>query len=569
MSMYVLQESPNEATQKELAHYSPLLQQLLSNRGITTALHAHAFLNPSYEEHLHDPFLLHDMAKAVTRISAALRNDERICIYSDYDCDGIPGAVVLHDFFKAIGFENFQNYIPHRHYEGFGFNEKAVEKIKEAHAALIITIDCGTSDFRAVEKANECGIDVIITDHHEPKETLPSSCAVVNPKVGNTYPFEGLCGSGVIFKLVQALIASNKIEKIFELKEGHEKWFLDMVGLATIADMVPLTGENRALAHFGLHVLRKTRRLGLQHLLYAQKASLPHLTEDDIGFTIGPRINAASRMDTPEDAFLMLSTTDNDTARLSVVHLEKLNLERRGIVSSMTKEVNKRLSAVEEIPNILVLGNPFWRPSLVGLLAGKLAEEHKRPAFVWGKDGNGVIKGSCRGDTKTSVVTLMNEVPQAFLEYGGHHMSGGFAVLEEHIHTLGKVLNDAFLRIKEKSRIDVHIDVDAEVSLADIDSNFLAIQKKLAPFGMGNPKPLYVFKNVVPTKVDVFGKSNEHTKVLFDTKGYAKEAIAFFKMPEDFKKVPKVGESIDIYAHVEQSFFMGRLQTRLRIVGIV
>jgi single-stranded-DNA-specific exonuclease len=569
MSNYSIKEPVPSEVQQELSLYSPFLQQLLYGRGITTKEAAVAFLNPSYNDHLHDPFLLHDMDVAVQRILKAITADEHIVIYSDYDCDGIPGAVVLHDFFKAIGYENFSNYIPHRHYEGFGFSIEAVRKLVLRKPALIITIDCGTTDHEAVAEASALGIDVIITDHHEAKETLPCALAVVNPKVGGTYPFEGLCGSGVVYKLVQALIAQNISEKKFELKEGWEKWWLDMVAIATIADMVPLVGENRALAHYGLQVLRKSRRPGLVHLVHKQKASLAHLTEDDIGFTIGPRINAASRMDTPEDAFLMLSCSEEKDAGAYVEHLEKLNNERKGIVSSMTKETHKRLHLVEVMPSIIVIGNPEWRPSLAGLLANKIAEEFKRPAFVWGRDGNGVIKGSCRSDGTVSVVTLMNEVSHMLLEHGGHHFSGGFGVQEEHIHTFGAAINEAFLKMGDKAFFEAMVSVDASLSLDAIDRIFIKEQSQLAPFGTGNPKPLYVFEKITPREVAVFGKSKEHMKLLFDTNGLAREAIAFFMMPSDFKKVPKAGEAIDLYAHVEQSFFMGRMQTRLRIVDIV
>src|SRR3989338_1393322 len=396
MSLFEVFPLISDAAAAELGAYGPYLQTLLFNRGITTKAEAETFLSPSYETQLHDPFLLHDMDKAVERVLLAIKANQKTIIYSDYDCDGIPGAVVLHDFFTAAGYTNFFVHIPHRHYDGFGLSVKAVETLKaEQSPDLIITIDCGTTDIEAVAKARELGVDVIITDHHEPKDTLPEAVAVVNPKVGTTYPFDGLCGAAVIFKLVQALIARGD----FAITTGQEKWWLDLVGIATIADMVPLRDENRVLAHYGLTVLRKSRRPGLQQLLRKQKASQQHLTEDDIGFTIGPRINAASRMDTPEDAFFLL----------------------------VTKELHVRMKTIEELPDVLVMGNPDWRPSLAGLAANKLAEEYNRPAFLWGRDGNGVFKGSCRSGGGVSVVKLMNAVPELFHEFGGHHMSGGFS----------------------------------------------------------------------------------------------------------------------------------------------
>lgn len=566
MSPYEILPTLPEDAEKELGAYGPYLSQLLYNRGVTTKGEADSFLSPSYESQLHDPFLLHNMEEAVERILTAIKNNERIVIYSDYDCDGIPGAVVLHDFFTAIGFTNFYNHIPHRHYDGFGLSVAAVERLSETEKPrLIITIDCGTTDIEAVAKAAELGIDVIITDHHEPKELLPAAVAVVNPKVGTTYPFSGLCGAGVVFKLVSALIVRGN----FAILPGQEKWWLDMVGIATIADMVPLRDENRVFAHFGLLVLRKSRRPGLQQLLKKQKASQKHLTEDDIGFTIGPRINAASRMDNPEDAFFLLSTTDEGEAGTRVDHLERLNLERKTTVASMTKELHKRLELLTERPPIFVMGNPDWRPSLVGLAANKLAEEHNRPAFLWGRDGNGAFKGSARAGGGLSVVTIMNAAPELFTEFGGHHASGGFTIRPERIHTFAEDLVRAYEQVGAAAKVEEPWQVDLELSLEAITNELLRAQRQCGPFGCDNPKPLYLVKNVRPKEVGVFGKTKEHTKLLLNTTGIAREAIAFFRTPEQFAVVPSTEETCSLLVHLEESFFMNRLQTRLRIVEIL
>jgi single-stranded-DNA-specific exonuclease len=566
MSRYEILPAVPEAALIELDAYSLYLKQLLYNRGVSTKESAATFLEPSYDNHLHDPFLLHGMEAAVGRVLQAIAANERIVIYSDYDCDGIPGAVVLHDFFVAIGFTNFYNHIPHRHYDGFGLSVKAVEQLFEKDAPrLIITIDCGTTDIEAVAKAGELGMDVIITDHHEPKELLPAAVAVVNPKVGTTYPFTGLCGAAVVFKLVQALIVRGQ----FSIKPGEEKWWLDMVGIATIADMVPLTDENRVFARYGLLVLRKSRRPGLQKLLRKQKASQPHLTEDDIGFTIGPRINAASRMDTPEDAFVLLATTDEVEADTRVSHLEQLNVERKTAVALITRELHHRLEQVIESAPVIVMGNPDWRPSLVGLAAGKLAEEHNRPAFLWGRDGNGSYKGSCRSGGGISVVTLMNAVPELFKEFGGHHMSGGFTVRPDMIHVFPETMFRSYEQVGALAAITEAKRVDMEITLDMITSELLQAQRQCAPFGCENPKPLYLIKQVKPSAVTVFGKGKEHTKLTFATKGLAKEAIAFFRTPEQFSIIPNTEGEYSLLVHLEESFFMNRLQTRLRIVDIV
>lgn len=552
---------PQSETKIVAPQHSVLINQLLTLRNVEDV---DAFLLPNYETQLHDPMLLHDMAAAVTRIKKAMGDGERIAIFSDYDCDGIPGAVVLHDYFKAVEYANFTNYIPHRHYEGFGLNTKAIDTLKKDGVTLIITIDCGTSDSEAIAYAKENGIDVIVTDHHEPPDVLPNAVAIVNPKLGN-YPFTELCGAATVFKLTQALLLSGG----HEVPAGREKWWLDMVGIATIADMVPLTGENRVLAHFGLQVLRKSRRPGIQQLLKKLKVDQQYLTEEDIGFTIGPRINAASRMDTPEDAFLMLSATDVVEAGATVEHLEKLNKERKTMVALMTKDINKRLQHLEEIPPVLVLGNPDWRPSLVGLAANKLAEEHNRPVFLWGKDGNGVFKGSCRGGGGISVVRLMDASQEVFLEHGGHHASGGFAVHDEHIFSLPERLNVALASLGETAAVQEEIIIDAVLTLDEVTHALAKDITLLAPYGSGNRKPLFAFHTVTPRKVEQFGKAQEHLKLQFETSGGQLEAIAFFATSENFTLNPETVTNFTLIGHVEESFFMGRKQIRVRIVDIV
>jgi single-stranded-DNA-specific exonuclease len=294
-----------------------------------------------------------------------------------------------------------------------------------------------------------------------------------------------------------------------------------------------------------------------------------HVGEDDIGFTIGPRINAASRMDAPEDAFVMLSSTDEAIASAHVAHLEKLNNERKGIVAAMTKEAKKRIASKDMLPDVLVLGDPLWRPSLAGLLANTLAQEFGRPAFVWGRDGREAIRGSCRSEGRSSVVALMDAVPDIFSEYGGHHMSGGFGVLEDKIHTFADTLNTAHASLGGGVVFEAQTQIDATLTLDEVDRDVLTILTTLAPYGMGNPKPLFLFEHVVPEQVAIFGKTKEHTKLTFKTKGHAKEAIAFFTLPESFSKLPRAGEPLSLYGHIEQSYFMGRMQTRIRIVDIV
>lgn len=544
-----------------------LLEQLLHNRGIGSQ-EREAFLAPSYETHLHDPFLITDMQAAVERVLRALDTNEKVVIYSDYDCDGIPAGTLMHDLFKKIGLANFTNYIPHRHFEGFGLNMKAVEGFIAEGVQLIITLDCGTVSFDEIAHARANGIDVIVIDHHEPEPgRLPETVALLNPKRDMAYPFRELCATGVSFKFAQALLHALRTRGT-DIPAGWEKWLLDVVALATISDMVPLRDENRVFVHYGLMVLRKSRRPGLQKLLRVNKLNPAMLTEDDIGFTIAPRINAASRMDTPQIGFMMLSGNETD-GPAAAEKLERLNKERRGIVAAMTKEVQGRLEHMDEIPPVLVMGNPEWKPSLVGLVANSLMETYARPVFIWGRDGKGIIKGSCRS-AGMSVVHLMEHAREAFLHCGGHHGAGGFEVADEAIHTLGQRLCEAYDAVTATASDEQPEELlDAQISHEAIDDVLYKTLKALAPYGMQNPKPLFRITGVIPDAVAIFGKIPEHTKITFTTGKGSLQAIAFFKKPDAFHVEPKVGTPCTLIAHAEESFFMGRRERRLRIVDVL
>ena len=608
MANYQIRKVLNDKERIALAKYDNLLSHLLCHRGITDMDIAEKFLNPDYEKDIHDPFLLKDAEKAGKRIIKAIENKEKIAVYADYDADGIPGASIMNDFLTRINYKNFIVYIPHRHNEGFGLNVEAVKELADQEVKLIITIDCGITDVVAVEKANELGVDVIITDHHEPPTPLPPAFAIVDHKQSDcNYPDKNICGSGVAFKLIQAILKLNR----FGLKDGHEKWLLDLVGIATLSDMVPLVGENRIFAYYGLSVLRKSPRKGLMQLLRKLKIDQRYLNEDDVAFMITPRINAASRMGLPMDAYNLL-TADNDIdAHKYADLLDKINNERKGVVASLVKEVKRTLEERygDEVPAVIVLGNPEWRPSLLGLVANTCAEEYDRPAFFWGRDGGNVIKGSCRSEGKTSVVELMRaSVSETFLQFGGHKHSGGFAVSNEEIHFLEKRLNEGatLLRSQEagfegqKSKddcskielekivgqipeIDLHAEfdtseniIDSEITLDEVDKVLFGEINRLAPFGVGNPKPIFLFRNLQPVSVRKFGKGNDHIEIVFKKKfGEKVSAIAFFGVKEKWANkileddYNKTAGKIDLIASIEKSMFRGRPEIRLRVVDVV
>ena len=356
-----------------MQRYGELLRTLLEKREIAGEEQAEIFLNPDYERDLRDPFLMKDMERACIRIFEAMEAGEKIVIYADYDCDGIPGAVILNDLFKLANYKNYEVYIPQRNSEGYGLNLDAIEEFAKSGVKLLITIDLGITAVAEVAQAKVDGIDVIITDHHLPKEILPRACAILNPKVDD-YPEKMLCGAGVAFKLAQGFI--KKYGEYFKIKKGAEKWMLDMAGLATLSDMVPLTGENRAIAYFGMKVLRKSPRPGLQKLLAKMKIDQRYLSEDDIGFMVTPRLNAASRMDNPMRAYELLSTKDETEVGVLADHLSKINDERKTIVTSIMREVNKKLETYEH-KEVMVIGKPEWRVGILGLVAGKISDEYK------------------------------------------------------------------------------------------------------------------------------------------------------------------------------------------------
>lgn len=588
--------------------YPPLLQTLLKNRGIKTPEEAEIFLNPDYERDLNDPFLLPDMAVAVERILEAVEKKEKIVVYSDYDADGIPGGVILHDFFKKIGYKNFSNYIPHRHLEGFGLNDEAVKKFKEDKVNLVITVDCGIADVAEAEKLKKFKIDLIVTDHHEAGKELPKAVAVVDAKRKDSeYPFKDLCGAGVVYKLVQAILINLKDSpseylRTIRVPIGWEKWLLDMAGIATLSDMVPLIGENRALAFYGLKVLRKSPRIGLMKLFRLLKIEQKDITEDDIGFSISPRINAASRMGNPEDAFKLFVAETDEEADICARHLDHINNERKGVVASLVKEVRKIMKERYELSplgipqvkealgkealekKVIVIGNPEWKPSLLGLVANSLVDDHNRPVFLWGRDGGNILKGSCRGDGCVGILDLMNEVEKGiFIEFGGHNVSGGFSVFEEKIHLLEEKLQIAYEKVVLTSRLNLDTKlqlaeekVDAKMTLDEVNLENYKLIEKLAPFGTGNPKPVFLFENVEIDGVKMFGKENNHLELSFrNSRGKNIKAIGFFFASSKRNRNDgsdqgelKSGNKINLLANFEKSVFRGFAELRLRIVDI-
>lgn len=573
--MFTLHDPIDSAIRKELEEYDDLTASLLARRGVVTRVAAAQFLRPDYTEHLHDPFLMLDMAKSASRVAEALHRHERIAVWSDYDCDGIPGGVLFHDFLKKAG-ANFTNYIPHRHIEGYGVHSAGIEKLAKEGTTLVITIDSGITDGAAVARAHELGMDVIVTDHHLPQEELPSAFAILNPnaRAEETYPYKSLCGSGVAWKLVCAVLAHGFTGRD-RIPKGWEKWLLDMVGLATIADMVPLTGENRVLASYGLLVMRKSPRIGFQKLCSIARVNQRFITEDDVGFMIAPRVNAASRMGDPRDAFALFTTTDEREAGELAKELERVNRSRKAVAGATTKAVHERIEQMKEVgelPGVIVMGDPDWRPGLLGLVASGIADEYERPVFLWGREGNEGLKGSCRGGPgKVHVVELMQVADEGtFLGFGGHQAAGGFSVAADAIFALADRLNEALERLSHTSVADT-TSADVALSPEDVSIDILKQFDRFAPFGMQNPKPTIALSNVCIEYISWFGKSSEHLRIHISRMGEAPlEGIAFFARRDLGKVADKlvVGETVHILAYVERNQFARGQPARLRLLSI-
>lgn len=536
------------------------LQKILLDRLNLSETDQKSFLFPEYK--IGDLFLFEDMEIAVNRIYKAIKDGEQIGIYSDYDCDGIPGAVILVDFFKAIGYiENVHVYIPDRHDEGYGLSTLGIDVLEQKDVSLIITVDLGITAIAQVADARSREIDIIVTDHHAPLVQYPAALAVVHPKKG-TYPNQDPCGATMAFYLVCAFLEKHR-EK-FGVKEGWEKWLLDMVGFATLSDMVPLIGENRMLASYGMMVMKKTRRVGLRTLFAEQRMDPETLTETDLTFTVAPRLNAASRMDTPMLAFELLSTDDRNKALAIVKNLEKINNERKVLVARIVKESHKKLDT-RELPAIVVLGDLSWRPAVLGLVANKLQEAYNRSFFVWGESGDGFIKGSCRMLDEHHAAYIFQALPEGVLLHaGGHQAAGGFAVEKEKIHFLEEELNKAIGSVEHVAQEQKNTDA-ISMNLGIVSVRHLQKVRVLAPFGVGNTQPLFLFENVKIVSTKMFGKNKEHLECNLED-AFGKATAFNFFTDSDMKEKMVTGAIVSFTGTLEAGWRGG---VRVRIQGLV
>jgi len=561
----VLPPAPNEF-HKNFSEFSKILLNLLYHRVGNDRKAIAEFFNPNFENDVHSPFLLRDMEKAVGRILKAIKNKEKIAIYGDYDVDGITSASVLKSVLKKLGVEP-KVYIPDRGKEGYSLNLKAIKYLKSEKIKLIITVDCGIRDKLEIQKAGEYGMDVILTDHHMPGENLPEAYAIINPKVKNeVYPFRELAGVGVAFKLAVAIIESAP-KKVF--KQGFEKWLLDLVALGTIADMVPLVGENRTLVKYGLLVLSKTDRLGVKSVFSSAKIELSPKnipSTGQISFQIAPRLNAAGRMDHANSSFELLNTQDPEEAAQLARELESKNGRRQRLTDKVVKEIEEKINLKQKI---VFAGSSEWPAGILGLAAGKITEKYARAAFVF-NESKKKYQGSVRSMGKFKVVWALEQCKNLLLGYGGHDYAGGFTFLPENKDKLERKLHRIANKLLEEKDLAWETKIDQRIKLTDIDWTLLEEIKKMEPFGMGNSSPLFLAERVELFQCQQVGNGSKHLKMWFRDNGSGGnntvfEAIAFGKGDKFCMLIPQSGKGVllDIVFEISNDEWNGNKKLQL------
>ena len=505
---------------------------LLAQRGVIDERAVEAFLDPSYERDVHDPFLFRQMQEAIDRTWMALQAHQTIVIHGDYDADGVCASTLLCEVFavlkKLLGSESVvEVYLPHRDKEGYGVALATIDHLQAKHGVfLLVTVDCGISNHAAIAHAKTFGIDTIVCDHHAVSEILPEAI-LLHPLVpGESYPFSGLCGTGVAFKFGCGLYHHARTIGL-SLPMGQEKWLLDLVAIATVTDVVPLKGENRALERFGLQVLGKTRRVGLRTLLESARSKYDEaITTETIGFRIGPRLNAAGRMHHAIDALLALCAQTPEEASVQVALLESHNTRRQQVTEKMMEEIHATLP--DPLPHLMVCINEAWSPGLVGLCAGKLVSEFSRPAVVVGSEAGKYI-GSGRSIPAYNITHALNAAKAHLDAFGGHPQACGFstfgreridaALQEMQLHAQNELANAPFV---------AEVVADARLDLHQIDLDLIKLIERFQPFGEQNREPVFVTRSVTVVSVRVMGKSGEHVRgVVADEAGHTRTFVGF------------------------------------------
>lgn len=488
-----------------------IVGRLLVLRGITSVEEAQEYFHPSLSK-LHDPFLMRDMDLAVKRLNKAVGNKERILIYGDYDVDGTTAVTLVYKFLRSTvcSHDELNYYIPDRYEEGYGISYRGIDFAHEWGARLIIVLDCGIKAIEKVAYAKSLGIDFIICDHHNPDEVLPDAVAVLDAKrTDNTYPFEHLSGCGVGFKLLQAFAQSNNID----MKKLY--CHLDLLAVSIAADIVPLVGENRILAYYGIKQLNTHPSLGLKGIIKTSGLDGKPIDMDSIVFKIGPRINASGRMMNGREAVDLLLASDKDSARKQSAHINEYNLERRKLDRVTTEEALLQLKEDAELENrkILVLYSPEWHKGVIGIVASRITERYYRPTIVLTRSGDH-ISGSARSLGGFDVYKAIEYCKDFLVNFGGHTYAAGLTIKPDFLNDFIERIRSYAETAMEPEVLVPQIDIDAEISLHDITPRLMREIKSMAPFGSGNEKPVFVSRHAVNAgRTRAVGAHDEHLRL--------------------------------------------------------
>lgn len=536
---------------------NPVLARLLVQRNIRTFEEARIFFRPSLD-HLHDPFLMKDMDKAVDRINAAMMHNEKIVIYGDYDVDGTTSVALMYSFLKKH-YPNIDYYIPDRYKEGYGISQAGIDWAKQQQCSLIIALDCGIKSIDKIAYATSIGIDFIICDHHLPGDEIPAAVAVLDPKRTDcTYPYKELSGCGIGFKLLQAYCNSHQIS-FDELTP-----YLDLVVVSIASDIVPITGENRTLAFFGLKQLNESPREGLKALLETA-VSRKEISVSDIVFIIGPRINAAGRIDDAKNAVRLLLSETQFTAGSNAELLNQKNTERRQFDMDITKEALAILQDdIYDQRKSTVIYREHWHKGVIGIVASRLTEVHYKPTIVL-TQSNGVAAGSARSIAGFDIYSAIKECGDLLEQFGGHMYAAGLTLKLENVDKFIKRFEEVVSTTIDENLLTPEIVVDDEIQLKDITPSFYNILKQFAPFGPGNMKPVFVTRNLTDTGYSrVVG--NDHLKIsLKDKDNYSGNGIAFGMA--HFEELVR-DEPVDIVYTIEENEWRNVVRIDLMIKDI-
>jgi single-stranded-DNA-specific exonuclease len=529
--------------------------RLLFRKGFNTVDEVQAFLQPRLKS-LSDPFSLPNMKAAVTRILAALDRRERIVLFGDYDVDGVTSLALLAETLRAYGAIP-DLFLPLRMEEGYGLSHDSVQRcIQQFHPQLLIALDCGTSSGAEIVDLRKRGVEVIVLDHHEPKSALPECVAVVNPKVDPGSPLHYLCSVGIVFKLCHALLKTRPID--FDLKSK-----LDLVALGTVADIVPLRGENRTLVQRGAIEIARSTRPGLKKLIEVSGVRPPIFTED-IGYRLGPRLNAAGRLSTAEKSLRLLLTRDETEATELAAFLDKQNRERQEVEKRIFAAAEEKI-AKEFDPSrdaAIVVFERDWHPGVLGIVASRIAHKYHRPAIVIGLDENGVGKGSGRSIEGLNLVQTLSRCADKIDKYGGHEMAAGLTVQEKNLDLFAKQFHQVTRDLLSEEDLQPRLRLDHEISFAELNFDFLGWHEMLQPFGNGNPQPLFLARGVESVAVPrIVGE--KHLQLRLRQHNYHRRAIFFGAAAGALPKQPW-----DIAFRIRPDEYEGETRLEIRVEAV-